>query len=318
MTSERLGLRGRIDAAVARWIGRLPPRVALRLAGGRAVTVEGQTLDPHVQLSRAVRRLRNRHGLCEPNVAAGRTRYRYETRVFQWPRTPVGRTDDLTLPGPGGGIPARLYFPEGATRPPLTVYLHGGGYTIGGLDTSDEPCRILCREARVAVLSVDYRLAPEHPFPAALDDARAALRWAQAHAAELGADPQRVAMGGDSAGANLATVTALETRGQSPPAAQLLIYPPTDEDRERPSHTLFGAGYFLDAGDRSAFARCYLEGCGVTATDPRVSPLRTPDLTGAAPAMVVTAGFDILRDEGIAYAEALAAAGVTVDRVHLP
>jgi acetyl esterase len=156
---------------------------------------------------------------------------------------------------------------------------------------------------------VDYRLAPEHPFPAALDDTLAALRWAQAHAAELGADPARVAVGGDSAGGNLAAVASQLTVRDRPPFAQLLIYPATDSETERPSQKLFSEGYFLSQGDRDAFARYYLEGTGVTGDDPRVSPLLAPDLSGLAPALVVTAGFDILRDEAEAYRDALAAAG---------
>jgi acetyl esterase len=193
------------------------------------------------------------------------------------------------------------------------VYLHGGGFVIGDVDTHDEPCRLLCRHAGTHVLSVDYRLAPEHPFPAALDDARAALRWARAHAAALGADASRVAVGGDSAGANLATVAArLAAREGAPPDAQLLVYPPTDGPTARPSRALFGDGWFLDRADRDAFMAHYTAGAGVGEEDPRISPLRAADLGGLPPALVVTAGFDILRDEGEAYAAALAAAGTPV------
>ncbi|MFL5537749.1 MAG: alpha/beta hydrolase, partial [Longimicrobiaceae bacterium] len=157
-----------------------------------------------------------------------------------------------------------------------------------------------------------------HPFPAALDDTLAALRWAQAHAAELGADPARVAVGGDSAGGNLAAVVAQLTARDRPPIAQLLIYPPTDSETERPSQSLFGEGYFLSQGDRDAFAHYYLEGTGVTGEDPRVSPLLAPDLSGLAPALVVTTGFDILRDEAEAYYEALAAAGSLARLTRIP
>ena len=162
------------------------------------------------------------------------------------------------------------------------------------------------------MLSVDYRLAPEHPFPAGLEDAAAALTWAQANAARLGADPSRVSMGGDSAGANLsAVVSSLTSRGK-PPLAQLLIYPPTDGTTPRSSYELFGDGFFLSTSDRAAFGQHYV-GSGPRGADPRQSPLIASDLSNLPPALVITAGFDILRDEGEAYAQALASAG-TVTR----
>ncbi|HEU0016385.1 MAG TPA: alpha/beta hydrolase, partial [Longimicrobium sp.] len=305
-----LRLIDRIERAAGKLIYRLPPSLAVRLSGEPPVAVEGQTLDPHVQLVRAMRRRRNRWHLCEPSIQAGRRRYRRETTLFQWPRTPVGAVRDLEIAGPGGPLRLRHYAPEADGPAPLTVYLHGGGFTIGDLETHDEPCRILCRESASHVLSVEYRLAPEHPFPAALDDALAGLRWARAHAAELGADPRRVAIGGDSAGGNLAAVIAAETRGDHPPAAQLLIYPATDSETERPSHGLYGAGWFLSMEDRAAFSAAYTG--GAAGRDPRVSPLYATDLSGQAPALLVVAGFDLLRDEGLAYGEALAAAGSPV------
>ena len=319
MPDAPLSLMDRAERAIARMMRRLSPSMAVRLSGQPPITVDGRTLDPHVQLARAVRRRRNPHRLCEPTLEAGRRRYDRDTRVFQSVRTPVGSVRDLVVPGPGGGLAARHYAPEGGgAGMPVTVYLHGGGHTIGSLETADEPCRILCREGGMHVLNVAYRLAPEHPFPAALDDARAALRWAQAHAAELGADPSRVGIGGDSAGANLATVIAIETRDDAPPAAQLLVYPPADSETDRPSRRLFGDGYFLDTADRAAFTSYYLGGTGVEARDWRVSALHAPGLGGLAPALVVTAGFDILRDEGEAYADALEAAGTPVRRIHEP
>jgi acetyl esterase len=304
-----LRLADRVERLVARVLVRLPPRVQVLLSGEPAVSVDGRTLDPHVQLVRALRRRRNRGGLCEPTPEEARARFRREGVLFRGPVTPVASVRDFDIPGPGGPLRVRHYGPDAREPRPLTVYLHGGGYVIGDLDTHDEACRILCRHAGVHVLSVDYRLAPEHPFPAALDDTLAALRWAQAHAAELGADPARVAVGGDSAGGNLAAVASQLTARERPPFAQLLIYPPTDSETERPSQELFSEGYFLSQGDRDAFARHYLEGTGVTGDDPRVSPLFAPDLSGLAPALVVTAGFDILRDEAEAYRDALEAAG---------
>lgn len=305
-----LGERARYVAARA--VARLPAPVQWRLASAAPVVLDGRTLDPMVAFVRTMRRREHRYGLFEPTVPEGRGRFRRETSVFRGPATAVGEVREVTVPGAGGPLRARHYVPPGAGAgaAPLVVYLHGGGYVIGDLDTHDEPCRLLCRGAATHVLSVDYRLAPEHPFPAGLEDARAALRWARANAAALGADPARVSIGGDSAGANLATVVArLEARAGTPPAAQLLIYPPTDEATPRPSWSLFGDDYFLDLRDRHACGRFYLEGTGVPGADPRVSPLRAPDLAALPPALVVTAGFDILRDEGEAYAAALHAAG---------
>ncbi|HEX8392974.1 MAG TPA: alpha/beta hydrolase, partial [Longimicrobium sp.] len=316
--APRLSVAARGEVLVGRLMPRLPPGMAVRLSGEPAVTADGRTLDAHVQLARSVRRRRGSHGLCEPSLDVARARYRHETLVFQWRRTPVARVRDGVIRGPGGPLRLRHYVPDGTGPAPLTVYLHGGGFTIGDLDTHDEPCRILCREAGMHVLAVDYRLAPEHPFPAALQDATAALRWAQAHAAELGADPARVGIGGDSAGANLATVIARETRGDAPPAAQLLIYPPTDGVTPRPSQALFGRGYFLDQADRDAFDGFYLGGTGVGLADPRVSPAYADDLSGMAPALGVTAGFDLLRDEAEVYFDAMERAGTPVRRIHVP
>jgi acetyl esterase len=307
-----LRLVDRIERFAARMLVRLPGHLHVRLSGEPPVSVDGLTLDPHAQLVRTLRRRRNKHGLCEPTVPQGRARYRRESILFRGPVTQVAAVQDYTIPGPGGPLRVRHYAPAAEGPRPLTVYLHGGGFVIGDLDTHDEACRILCRHGDVHVLAVDYRLAPEHPFPAALDDTFAALRWAQAHAAELGADPGRVAIGGDSAGANLATVVSIQTRADAPPAAQLLIYPVTDSKNTRPSQQLFGEGYFLTNADRAAFTHHYLGGTGTAERDWRVSPLYADDLGGLAPALVVTAGFDMLRDEGEAYADALRSAGTTV------
>ena len=309
MPDHPLRLADRIERLAARVLVRLPGRWHVRMSGEPPVSADGLTLDPHVQLVRVLRQRRNRHGLCEPTLELARARYRREALLFRGPATQVGAVRDFTLPGQGGPLRVRHYAPAAGGAQPLTVYLHGGGFTIGDLDTHDEACRILCRHGRVHVLAVDYRLSPEHPFPAALDDAHTALRWTQAHAAELGADPARVAIGGDSAGGNLAAVTAIQTRGDAPPAAQLLIYPATDARNTRPSQQLFGEGYFLSNADRAAFTGYYLGGTGVDPRDWRVAPLYAADLSGLPPALVVTAGFDMLRDEGEAYASALQAAG---------
>lgn len=319
MSHPKRTLLDRIEGLAGRAVGRLPAALAVRLSGEPAVVSEGNRLDPHVQLLRAMRKRRSPHGLCEPTLEAARARYRRETLIFQWPRSPVAAVRDFEIAGgAGGALRVRHYAPEESGARPLTVYLHGGGFVLGDLDTHDEPCRILCREGRMHVLAVDYRLAPEHPFPAALEDARAALRWAQEHAEELGADPAAVGIGGDSAGANLAAVVSIQTRAEAPPAAQLLVYPPTDSRTARPCQSLYGAGYFLDQADRDAFESRYLGGTGVDGRDWRVSPLFAPDLSGQPPALLVTAGFDLLRDEGEAYGDALEAAGTAVRRLRLP
>ncbi|MDQ6801960.1 MAG: alpha/beta hydrolase [Acidobacteriota bacterium] len=288
-----------------RTISYLPDRLKIRMSRMPPVMVDGQQLDPQLQLIRSMRHP-NRPGLVEPDVEAGRKRYRRETLAYRGPVTKVGAVRDLEIEGAGGPLAARLYEPREKTTD-LTLYFHGGGFVLGDLETHDEPCRILCRHARVRVLSVAYRLAPEHPFPAALDDAAAALRWAQKNSG-------RVSIGGDSAGANLSAVICQESRA-NPPLAQLLIYPPTDGRTSWPSRDLFSEGFFLSRKDRSAFGRHY----GAPETERvRDSPLRAPDLSKLPPALVITAGFDILRDEGEAYADALRAAGNIVHSQRYP
>jgi len=228
--------------------------------------------------------------------------------------TAVQRVNELQIGGGRGLLWARHYVPsEPGSRHPLLVFLHGGGWSIGDLDTHDEPCRILCRHGGMHVLSVDYRLAPEHPFPAGVEDAKAALEWAIDHAEELGADPARVAVGGDSAGGNLAAVaTQMLARARDRvPALQVLIYPATDFTQRRASIELFGEGLFLTGADRSWCQNNYL-GPDAHPSDPRASPLLAENLSGLPPAIVVTAAFDPLRDEGEAYAHTLEAAGTRV------
>lgn len=233
---------------------------------------------------------------------------------------------DITLAGADGPIPGRIHRPAGAA-PSATgaaglVFLHGGGFVIGSLDTHDALCRDLAAGADITVVSVDYRLAPEHPAPAAAADAASALDDVVRRAPELGLDPSRLAVGGDSAGGNLAAVTAVAWRdrqrddpGLSPLCLQVLIYPAVelaDEDRF-PSMKENAEGYLLTAETMAFFRHHYLTGATVDAADPMVSPLRTADLAGVAPALVLTAEYDPLRDEGEAYAAALAAAGVDVE-----
>jgi acetyl esterase len=225
----------------------------------------------------------------------------------------VGEVGELEVPGGEGARPARLYRPAGPGPWPTTVFLHGGGFVIGDLDTHDQTCRRICRDAETAVLSVDYRLAPEHPFPAGVEDALAATRWALENADRLGGTG-RVGVAGDSAGGNLAAVASQHLPGI---AAQLLVYPATDALTDRPSRQENAEGYFLELATMEWFFTHYVGSAAgqVAHDDVRISPLLAPDLTGQPPAVVVTAEFDPLRDEGEAYADRLAAAGVPVDRV---
>lgn len=229
---------------------------------------------------------------------------------------PVGSTEDITVPGPAGPMRARVYRPEGLTgTAPTLVFIHGGGFVIGDIDTHDNQARGLCQALDAVVVSIDYRLAPEHPWPAAVEDSVAAVRWAAQNIEQLGGDPTRLVVGGDSAGGNLSAVTALCLRDEGGPAlaAQLLIYPATDmrDVPDYPSREQNATGYFLTEDDMRWFESNYIP-AGADRQDPRLSPLLSPSLAGLPPAVVATAEFDPLRDEGAAYAKALEAGGVEV------
>jgi acetyl esterase len=228
------------------------------------------------------------------------------------PTDPVGAVVDQALPGP---VRIRVYQPVGQGRDlPLLVYLHGGGWVAGSLDTHDGVCRALCARTPCLVVSVDYRLAPEHRFPAALEDAWAATAWVAEHAASIGGDPSRIAVGGDSAGGTLATVVALRARDHGLALSlQLLVYPVTDHGFETSSYRELATGYGLTRDGMRWYWEHYL-GPGGDGSNPEASPLRADDLSGVAAACVVTVEFDPLRDEGEAYAERLRAAGVPVER----
>ncbi len=227
---------------------------------------------------------------------------------------PVGEVADGTLPGPDGPLPYRLYRPATPGPHPIVVYFHGGGFVLGDA-ASDEPfCRDMCRRTGMLVVSVGYRHAPEHRFPAAAEDGYAATRWIAEHAAELGGRPGPVTVAGWSAGGNIAAVTCQLARDRGGPriSGQLLVCPVTDSDFSRPSYTENGTGYFLTSSLMYWFFDIYCS--PADRTDPRVAPLRGK-LEGLPPAFVVTCEFDPLRDEGVAYAEALAAAGVSVEQL---
>jgi len=225
---------------------------------------------------------------------------------------PVDSVEDVEVPGPDGPLAARVYRPAAPGPVPTVVLFHGGGWVIGDLETHDNMARSICRDCEAVVVSVDYRLAPEAPFPAAVDDALAATRWVAAHLDDLGGD-ERVALAGDSAGGNLAAVVSQQLRDEGGPrlAGQLLIYPATDVTGDHASRVENAEGYFLDLPTMAWFMNHYAADAALH-TDPRLSPLRQEDLAGLPPAVVVTAGFDPLRDEGEAYADRLAEAGVPV------
>jgi acetyl esterase len=317
---RRLRLRDRCEGALARGLVRLPPSLQLRLSGGAPVSIDGEVLAPDVQLVLALRERLRTPGLDALPVGVARLRLRRDTLVHGGRPEPVREVRALTLDGPGAPLGARLYAPEATGPVPLLVFFHGGGFVAGDLDTHDTVCRTLCRHAGVKVLAIDYRLAPEHPFPAAVDDAQAALRFAQAHAAELGADPSRVAVGGDSAGGNLAAVVSLlaARAGEPPPALQLLLYPALDRSTPYPSLERFAERFLLTRGEIEYFHAQYAGRTGVPRRDPRLSPVCATDLSGVAPALVVTAAFDPLRDEGEAYAAALRAAGTKATLRRMP
>jgi acetyl esterase len=219
------------------------------------------------------------------------------------------------------GLPARLYLPPRPEEPlPLLVYLHGGGWVAGSVATHDPFCRLLSEAAQVVIASIEYRMAPEHPYPAAVDDTLAAVQWAHQHAGECGGDVTRLALGGDSAGANLAAVVAnrlCATAGNLPLRALLLLYPVTDSPQAcHPSYIENATGYGLEAKLMRWFWRQYAP--GVSPADPDVSPLQLHKVPALPPTLVTTAEYDVLRDEGLAYAQKLAAAGVAVTRQHAP
>lgn len=218
------------------------------------------------------------------------------------------------IPGPAGDLPIRIYTPEGSGPFPILMFFHGGGFVIGDLDTHDAVCRELSAGNQAVVVAVDYRLAPEHPFPAAPDDCMAATQWAANNAADINGDAQRIAVCGDSAGGNLAAVVAQQTLNEGPAlCAQLLIYPATCADgTETPSMVENASGYLLERSDMEWFLGHYLPNEADRST-PRSSPIRSENLAGLPPALVITAEYDPLRDEGEDYARALQAAGVAAD-----
>jgi len=293
----------------------LPVAVRRRLAGA-PIQIDGNTLDPEIQLLLRVESLLP--GTTKTTAAAARAHMRSVTKLVAGHPRDLQRVTDLTVRGADGQLGARLYVPRDPGRG-LLVFLHGGGWVVGDLDTHDALCRALAADAGLRVLSVDYRLAPEAPAPTAAEDAIAAFSWAVEHAEDLGVDPALIAIGGDSAGGNLAAVVAQQTvtRDLPRPALQVLLYPAVDLVGRRPSRDLFADDFLLTEEDILWYREHYTPDPAIR-PDPIVSPLLADSLTGLPPALITTAGFDPLRDEGIEYAEALTAAGVSVTHLNHP
>jgi acetyl esterase len=245
--------------------------------------------------------------------AQARVAFEAGSAALEIPKAELPRVQDLRIPARDGApLPARLYAPSTRAGLPLLLYLHGGGFTVGSLQTHDALCRELARLAGCMVVSLDYRLAPEHKFPAASNDAWDALAWLAAHAADLGADPARLAVGGDSAGGTLAAVNAILARdARLPLALQLLIYPGTAAHADTASHARYAQGPVLDARLIDWFFNHYVS--RTEREDWRFAPLRAPDVSGIAPAWIGLAECDPLHDEGVQYADKLRAAGVNVE-----
>jgi acetyl esterase len=318
-------LPAKIEHRIVKRACGLSPRVIRRLIGPPP-RLDGQELAPDIQMLLELGKRTGETSLVEGRtVEQARAENRAEVPVVCGPPRPMARIEELKIPGPDSEMPARLYVALGAPQPPqpLLVYYHGGGWVIGDLDTHDSACRFLAEHSGCRVLSVDYRLAPEHPFPVPVEDAVAAFAWALEHAAELGADPERMAVGGDSAGGNLSTALCLQNRdaGNPQPALQLLLYPVTDAVGGQQSRNTFAEGFLLTREDMEWFENHYIPD-GIDEADPRASMMRAEDVSGLPPAYVATCGFDPLRDEGEIYAARMREAGVPVvlqrhrDQIH--
>jgi acetyl esterase/lipase len=304
-----LNVRARAEAAMARALLGLPEPVVRRLAG-KPIEVDGQRMEPDAQLLLRLRNLASNPAYEELPLADARRTLDEDAAAVRGKLIPVAEVRDLEV----AGLRARLYVPE-LERGGLLVYFHGGGWVLGSLDSHEQPCRFLAREGGVRVLSVDYRLAPEAKFPAAVEDGLAAFAWAREHAGELGIDPGRIGVGGDSAGGNISAVVA--HLAEPKPALALLVYPVCDVSKKHESYRLFGEGFFLTERNMDWYRTNYLPD-DEAGLDPRASPLLADDLSGLPRTYVVIAGFDALRDEGLAYARRLEDAGVDVELAFHP
>ena len=294
----------------------------VNILAGPPVVIDGRTLDGRTQWFLKLLARSGQKPLHKLSVAEAREDFEAFQIMLSGRPAAVGSIVDRTIPGAGDGatggpdgrLRIRLYKPFGAGPQPLPtiLYFHGGGWTIGSLEAYDPPLRFFCARTGCAVLAVDYRLAPEHKFPAAVDDAVATFRWLATNAAGLGLDPDRIVVAGDSAGGTLAAVVSQQTRGEAHrPCLQWLIYPCTDLGGSAPSHESCGSGFLLTREDMAWCRGHYLTNPNDDA-DPRASPLRQADLAGLPSALIFTAGFDPLRDEGKQYADRLSQSGAKV------
>ena len=286
---------------------------ALRFLEGHRISLGARTMDPKAQIVGEFVKSIRMPGVFPP-LPELRQQLRTMVTLMDEPAPPLPRIEELKIPGPAGDIPARLYAPRVGGAPlPAVAYFHGGGWVQGDLETHHGLCARLALHGGVLVVAVDYRLAPEHKFPAAVDDCLAAYRWLRARGRDVGADPARVAVAGDSAGGNLsAVVSQLTATGDTPvPTCQALIYPAVDFSLDTDSHRELVEGHVIPR-DRILFYTNHYLRTEADKTDLRAAPLRAPSLAGQPPTLIVTAGFDPLRDEGRAYAERLRAAGVDV------
>lgn len=299
-----------LQGLIVRGLMKLPEGVLLKMAGGEPKEIDGNVMDPRVQFLAV-------QGAKQPSMAGMSPKEARETSAAglamlnDAPRRGVSILN-RTIPGPGGEIPVRVYQPSdaGAKKLPGIVFLHMGGWVIGDLETCHPFCTVLAEEAQAVVMSVDYRLAPEYPFPASIEDAIAAYEWAAAHGGEIGMETGKIAVAGDSAGGNMSAVICQEMKrkGGQQPAAQLLVYPSTDPGDETGSMQSCAECYPLTKEIMDYFVANVMTD-PAQKRDPRIAPGLSEDLSGLAPAIVATAGFDPLRDQGEVYANKLKAAG---------
>jgi acetyl esterase len=310
----KIPIPARLERPLLKALLGAPEPVLRRLAGPPRRSADGYELDPQIQLLLRMMRLAGEPELHEGTIRDARQRMLRSGSMLDYAEVRGVTTENRTIPGPASALAARVYRPRGRGKGGL-VFFHGGGFVLGSIDSHDGVCRALAERARITVVSVDYRLAPEHPFPAAVEDAIAATRWVLENAESLGLAPDAIAVGGDSAGGNLSAVASLAlAREARCPAFQLLVYPAVDFTRSHRSHALFREGLVLSEASIDWFLERYLAGRDLH-RDPRVSPLFVEDLEGLPPALVFTAGFDPLRDEGSAYAARMRDAGVDVEHV---